>query len=106
MQVDHKVPLQWGDYHGVDVDVIENLVPACRVCNHYKRDWTLEGYRSLLKTITSRLDKVYIYRVAKVYGIVSEHIWEGEFYFEKLEREHQEDMEHADDPEWGVGTYM
>ena len=34
MQVDHVVPLNGWSEHGTDT--VDNMLPACRSCNHYK----------------------------------------------------------------------
>lgn len=79
MQVDHIHP-QWNG----GTDDIENLNPSCRLCNHYKRGESLEELRSWkLRGLADRLRKIYIVRVAEMYGIISFHEWDGKFYFEK-----------------------
>lgn len=40
MQVDHVVPLRKGGS-----DVLANMLPACRSCNHYKHTLTVEQFR-------------------------------------------------------------
>lgn len=78
MQVDHIVPLH---LHGVDNE--ENYLPACRICNHYKRTLTVENFRRELGLLKKRLkDRVYIYRLAIRYGLISENNDEIKFYFE------------------------
>ena len=83
MQVDHIIPLcrYSGDKNAANR--IENLNPACRRCNHYKRAWTLEGFRDLMHTIHKRIQKIYICKVAKDYGVIEIEPWDGKFYFEK-----------------------
>lgn len=78
MQVDHLVPIKRGG-----TDDIENLMPSCRRCNHYKRAHTLTIFRDMLKTIQKRLLKIYIFKVAIDYGIVEIKPFDGVFYFEK-----------------------
>lgn len=39
MQVDHVFPIRGG----MERDKLDNMLPACRDCNHYKRGNTLEG---------------------------------------------------------------
>ena len=42
MQVDHVVPINgWGEQGS---DSLDNMLPACRSCNHYKSRSTLEGH--------------------------------------------------------------
>lgn len=83
MQVDHITPLC---HYGGDKNTanrMENLNPACRRCNHYKRAWTLEDFRDLMLTIHKRILKIYICKVAKDYGVINVIPWDGVFYFEK-----------------------
>lgn len=80
-QVDHITSKhQWG------TDDLDNLNPACRSCNHYKRAASLEEFRELMKTIHERLQKIYIVRVAIDFGIIKIEPFDGEFYFEREAR--------------------
>lgn len=79
MQVDHINPLYW---HNGDND-IENYNPSCRMCNFYKSTYTVEKFRERLQTLHERLEKNFIYRLAKRYGIVKENTQPIKFYFEK-----------------------
>lgn len=80
MQVDHVESLYW---HGGS-DEISNFLPACRACNFYKSTMEIEEFRNQLQTITERLQKEFIYRLACKYGIVEEHMEPIQFYFETL----------------------
>lgn len=80
MQVDHVVSLYW---HNGDED-IKNYLPACRMCNFYKSTLTIEKFRKQIETVVERLEKVFIYRLAKNYGLIQEIRRPVEFYFEKL----------------------
>jgi len=76
----------------------ENLVPCCRIINHYKRDLDLEGFRKYImglhirlaklpkKTRVSRTErrKEYLYEVAELFGITTDKPFDGVFYFESL----------------------
>lgn len=96
-QVDHLIPQarSWVFHDerykekfgakGKDVNSIENLMPSCRRCNHYKRALSLRRFRQLLKSIQKRLMKIYIFKVAMDYGIVELKPFDGVFYFEKME---------------------
>ena len=77
MQIDHIFPKYLGG-----ADTIDNLNPSCRMCNHYKRSLTVEKFREQIKTLTTRLEKIYIYRIAVAFRIVNECAWSGKFYFE------------------------
>lgn len=78
MQVDHMWPKRLA---GTDND--DNLMPSCRMCNHYKRANSLEMYRRLLATLKDRLEIIYIFRVAIKYGIIEWRGWDGKFYFDR-----------------------
>ena len=54
------------------LDDIKNYMPACRMCNFYKMTYTPEQFRQRLQTMTERLEKQFIYRLAKKYGTVKE----------------------------------
>ena len=95
MQVDHVIPFDRIPYHKEDypeeayntlvekINNIDNLMPSCRMCNHYKRSADVEEYRKLLLTLHERLQKIYIYRVACDYGVTKLTPFDGTFYFEK-----------------------
>ena len=80
-QVDHVVPLRLGGK-----DEIENMLPACRSCNHYKRGNSLEGWRRMLEQtpVVLRRDS-YTYRQAVKFGLVMPTPKKVKFYFERLE---------------------
>ena len=84
MQIDHIKP-QWQFINGYidgDMNHINNLMPTCRTCNHYKRGHDLEGYRRLMTTLHERVCSHYIGQVALKYGIVQIKPFDGIFYFE------------------------
>ena len=95
MQVDHIFPKTLKHYLNsprmkelfgvvcVNIDDFDNLNPACRRCNHYKRSETLEGFRTLLSTLHRRIEKQYINKVGIDYGIIKIAPFDGKFYFEK-----------------------
>lgn len=78
MQVDHLIPRRLGGSNEY-----ENLMPSCRRCNHYKSGNTLETFRERISSIQERINKIYICKVAKDYGIVKFQEFDGVFYFEK-----------------------
>lgn len=86
MQVDHVVSVYW---HNGQND-IENYLPACRMCNFYKDTFTIEGFRERVETVIERLEKVFIFRLARNYGIIEVKSGKVEFYFEKLMKENDE----------------
>ena len=87
MQVDHLIPLE--GYREKGTNDLDNLMPACRRCNHYKRANNLEGWRKMIEQILEKLKRdSYIYRVALDYGLIEPKPHKVYFYFEK-EREQE-----------------
>ena len=85
MQVDHiECVRNYGDN-----TEIENLMPACRMCNFYKSTMTVERFREQLGELKKRLNYKFIYRLARAYGLIVEIEKPIEFYFEKREKELQ-----------------
>ena len=64
-----------------EINSIGNYMPACRACNFYKSTMSVEKFRKQLETLPERLEKVFIYRLAKKYGIVKENCGKVKFYF-------------------------
>lgn len=86
MQIDHLVPLEGWNQHGTND--FENLMPACRRCNHYKRANSLELWRKMIEEIPNKLERdSYIYRVGIDYGLVEPKPHKVQFYFEKYNKE-------------------
>lgn len=79
MQVDH-IKSVYGKDGSNDVD---NLFPACRMCNFYKSTFSIDAFRKNLETLHERLQKPFIYRLALKYGLITEHKDKVVFYFEK-----------------------
>ena len=87
MQVDHIVSKRFSEYMcNKEMNNMENLNPSCRQCNRYKMANEIEIFREMLTTLHVRLEKIFIYRLAKKYGIVKENVWDGKFYFEREEK--------------------
>lgn len=103
MQVDHLIPkraydLKKGEkpyrkkYKNIEdaMDIvqendIENLMPSCRRCNHYKRANTLSTFRKyLLDMKTKLIDNSYLGKIAMDYKMITWNQWDGKFYFEKI----------------------
>lgn len=79
MRVDHIVPLRKGG-----PDTMDNMWPACRSCNHYKRGNTLEGWRKMLEATPETLERdCYTYRQAVRFGTVTPTPKKITFYFER-----------------------
>ena len=86
MQVDHFVPKYKSMSMGTVVYHPDNLMPSCRSCNHYKRASPIEYFRELLMTIHTRIAKIYIVKVAINFGIIQFKSFDGEFYYEKVDK--------------------
>jgi len=80
MQVDHVVPLcNGGTYED------ENLLPACRSCNHRKNGESLERYRKSVEDFLKVLDRDSVtYRNAVRYGLIIPNPHPIRFYFEEF----------------------
>jgi 5-methylcytosine-specific restriction endonuclease McrA len=50
MQVDHFHPLRAWGIEDTGTDDLDNLMPACRMCNHYKRANSLETFSRIAPT--------------------------------------------------------
>ena len=83
MQVDHFLPLRAWGIDDAGSDDFTNLMPSCRMCNHYKRANKLEIFRRYIQEIPRKLRQNYIYKVGVVYGNVIENEKPIEFFFEK-----------------------
>lgn len=91
MQVDHYLPKCRERFYlrrcKKDVHAEENLMPACRRCNHYKRARTPKQFRELMASLHERLESIYILKVAVGFGMASIKPFDGKFYFEKCAEE-------------------
>ena len=101
MQVDHIIPQSFFEHHVknkfrvpkflehltlADVNHIDNLHPACRVCNKWKSAHDLELFRSELFEQVKRLNGYSSnYRMAKKYNLITETVKPIVFYFEEWE---------------------
>jgi 5-methylcytosine-specific restriction endonuclease McrA len=102
MQVDHVISKRFFRWHienkykipsfllhlkEEDVNHIDNLFPACRVCNKWKSALHLELFRDELSAQIKRLNNYSSnYRIVKKYGLVKEEIKPIVFYFETLNK--------------------
>lgn len=78
MQVDHLKPKRNGG-----TDDIDNLMPSCRRCNHYKRAESIENFRIMLMCMKHKVLDNYLGNVAVDYGMVDWKGWDGKFFFER-----------------------
>lgn len=70
-----------------DVNHIDNLHPACRVCNNYKDTFGLEPFRNELGKQLERAQKYSKnYRMAKKYGQLKETPQPIIFYYERNDK--------------------
>jgi 5-methylcytosine-specific restriction endonuclease McrA len=85
ISIDHIVALSRGG-----LDVVENMNPACTICNGYKSYLSIEEFRAkLLKDINVENNyKIYINNarkyIAQSYGKATIQNWDGRFYYEKI----------------------
>lgn len=85
MQVDHFRPQRAWNKEESGTDEINNLMPSCRMCNHYKRAHSLETFRRYIAEIPHKLQENYIFKVGVVYGNVQADEKEVKFYFERVQ---------------------
>ncbi len=90
MQVDHFRPLRAWNIEESGTDDLDNLMPSCRMCNHYKRANSLETFRRYIEEIPRKLRGNYIYKVGIMYGEVAEKEHPVKFYFEQQEAKKDE----------------
>lgn len=75
MQIDHLIPQcelksQKPKYSSEQINCIDNYMPTCRRCNHYKRGNSLNTFREMIRTIPSKLQRDnYIFNVANDFEI-------------------------------------
>jgi len=92
MQIDHVTSLELYEaytYHtdmeGTNPNCPENLLPACRSCNHYKNTYTIEQFRTAIMNWPYVLARDSVtYRNAVRFGLVVPKPHEVEFYFEQI----------------------
>lgn len=79
MQAEHVVPLHCGGE-----DTMDNMLPACRSCNHYKGTSTVERFRKKVESMTGVLMRDSVtYRNAVRFGLVIPRPHRVKFYFER-----------------------
>lgn len=93
-QVDHfwpkRCPENAANNGCQDVEDLSNKMPSCRTCNHYKRADPPEVFRSTMKSLHERINKIYIVRVGAAYGMLDVKPFNGKFYFETLEHKEEQ----------------
>lgn len=80
MQADHVQPFIQGGS-----DELENLLPSCRSCNHYKSTLDLEEFRHYMQTLPDRMLRDSVnFRNLHRFGIISVDRSPVKFYFERM----------------------
>ena len=94
MQVDHVVPMEFCKLYqaiGVEpesMDSLDNYLPACRSCNHYKSTLTVEKFRRAIEKYPTVLERdSATYRNAVRFGMVEPKKKKTRFYFEQIDVE-------------------
>lgn len=78
MQVDHIV-----SRYNNGTDDLDNLNPACRMCNFRKGVYTIEQFRREIQDQAKTAMRTFGNRMSAVYGLISYTPHEITFYFEK-----------------------
>lgn len=82
MQVDNVIPLNGWSEQGTDT--VDNMLPACRSCNHYKSRFTLEGFRKMVEAMPDTLMRdSTTYKNAVRFGLIIPNKKPVVFYFEE-----------------------
>lgn len=103
-QVDHAIPKYYytvleNDELKDQINHIDNLLPAIKIINHYKRGLTIEGFRNYMMDFHKRLSKLpkktvvkrtekrkeYMQMVANLFDITPDNPFVGKFYFETID---------------------
>lgn len=95
MQVDHIKPVfhnwteeekqKWLPEGYLGEDTIENMNPSCRMCNFRKGSSQIEDFRTAIEKGLTQLEKIFMYRLLKSYGLIIENKQPVKFYFEKYD---------------------
>lgn len=104
-QVDHVTPKCHYQWHQMNEtkkpDDVDNLLPAIKIINHYKRSLDLEGFRRYMLEFHIRLAKLpkkttvirtqkrkeYMLTVAELFNITADKPFSGKFYYENIGKE-------------------
>lgn len=82
MQVDHVEPLNGWSHRGSDT--LDNMLPACRSCNHYKSTMSIENFRKMVENMPVALARDSVtYKNAVRFGLVIPNPQPIVFYFER-----------------------
>jgi 5-methylcytosine-specific restriction endonuclease McrA len=75
MSIDHLEPKSKGG-----LNELENLMPSCEICNHYKNSHNINKFRYLLQNIIKKIKKLYIVKVAIRFGLIEFKEFKSFFY--------------------------
>lgn len=94
MQVDHVKSVLSARFDpsmtDEELNSVDNLMPACRMCNFYKSASSIEGFRKkLLKTLSHTCVDSFQAKLAIKYGMIIIGQWDGKFWFEKYNEENE-----------------
>ena len=85
MQVDHVKALNGWSEEGPDT--LDNMLPACRSCNHYKSAMSIESFRKMVENMPTALERDSVtYRNALRFGLVAPNPHPITFYFERYQK--------------------
>ncbi len=80
MQVDHVT-----SFHDGGADTMDNFLPSCRSCNHYKSILGLEEFRKWMQGLPAKMNlKNTNFRTMLRFGIITVDDSPVRFYFEKM----------------------
>ena len=69
----------------LDVNHIDNLLPACQSCNNYKSSMDIETFRSEIGKLVERLQKTStIFKISVRFGLLRKTKKKIVFHFEKI----------------------
>lgn len=92
MQMDHVRPVKLYGEPGwaTKLNDLDNILPACRSCNHYKHTLTLEKFRAQVERMPAVLERDSVtYRNAVRYGLIQPTPHKVVFYFEQIGRKEE-----------------
>ena len=73
LRVDHFIPFRRKNSKNEDeIESIDNYIPACHSCNYYKRARSPQSMKRDIKKLPQRLQTLFIYRLAKRYGLIQQ----------------------------------
>lgn len=80
MQVEHVNPISL-----CGSDTIDNMLPSCRSCNHYKSTLNLEDFREYVSTLHNRMLRDSVnYRTLNRFNLIKPSEEPLIFYFERM----------------------